>query len=357
MYTTNKVQAACIKVTQDALKDGRAQAVVVNSGNANACTGEKGIEDAEQTQKVAAELLGIRSQDVVVASTGVIGVYMPMELVEKGIALACSSLSKEGDQRAAEAIMTTDTVPKMCAVEVEIGGSTVRIGAMAKGSGMIHPNMATMLAFITTDADISVACLSKALKDSVDVSFNMISVDKDTSTNDMVVILANGLAQNKKIESFFSEEYHQFKEALDFINKTLAQAIARDGEGATKLLEVRVMNALTEEDARKIARSVVSSNLFKTAVFGLDANWGRILCAAGYSGGEFDPDKVDVYLGRQMVAQDGRGIWFSEEMAREELDKEKVEVLIDLKQGTASATAWGCDLTYDYIKINASYRS
>lgn len=357
VYTTNRVRAACVELTREHLQDGKAQAVIVNSGNANACTGQRGTADARRTTELAAELLNIKAEDVLVASTGVIGVYMPMQRIEAGIKAAATSLSANGGHNAALSIMTTDLQNKEIAVEINIQGKPVRIGAMAKGSGMIHPNMATMLAFITTDAAISSKCLAKMLKHSSDQSYNMISVDRDTSTNDMVVIMANGLAGNPIIDDENSEDYRQFKQTLDFINISLAKMIARDGEGATRLIEVQVINAVDEDTARLIARSITGSNLTKAAVFGKDANWGRILCAAGYSGAEFDVDKVDIYLGQEKMAENGMGLIFDEQKAREALEQETVVIKVDLKSGDCQATAWGCDLTYEYVSINADYRT
>jgi glutamate N-acetyltransferase/amino-acid N-acetyltransferase len=355
--TTNRVRAACVDLTREHLQDGKAQAVVVNSGNANACTGERGMADARRMAELAAQLLNIKAEDVLVASTGVIGVNMPMQRIEAGIKAAAGSLAADGGHNAALSIMTTDLQNKEIAVEINIQGIPVRIGAMAKGSGMIHPNMATMLAFITTDAAISNKCLSKVLKHSSDQSYNMISVDRDTSTNDMAVIMANGLAGNPVIDNENSNDYKQFKHALDYINISLAKMIARDGEGATHLIEVRVINAADEHTARFIARSITGSNLVKAAVFGKDANWGRILCAAGYSGAEFDVNKTDIYLGQEKMAENGMGLIFDEQKAREELEKETVVITVDLKSGDHQATAWGCDLTYEYVSINADYRT
>jgi len=357
VFTTNLVQAACVKYTKKAIADGKAQAIVANSGNANACTGPQGEKDARLMAETAAGMLKIEAEDVLVASTGVIGVPLPMERVIAGIMEACRGLSPHGGYSAAEAIMTTDTTAKEIAVELEIEGKPVRIGGMAKGSGMIHPNMATMLAFITTDAAISVECLRTALKDSVDISYNMISVDGDTSTNDMVIVMANGLAGNREITDETGDAYRVFKEALDYVNVELAKMIARDGEGATRLIEVQVERASSREDARRVARAITASNLIKAAVFGEDANWGRIICAAGYSGAVFDPDKVDIYLGEVQVARDGMGLPFDEDKARDELRRETVIIKVDLKQGQWSAKAWGCDLTHEYVDINASYRT
>ncbi|MGS0765699.1 bifunctional glutamate N-acetyltransferase/amino-acid acetyltransferase ArgJ [Syntrophomonas curvata] len=357
VYTGNRVCAACIDLNREHLQDGKAQAVVVNSGNANACTGPQGMIDARRMAELSAELLSLKPQDVVVASTGVIGVAMPMERIEAGIRQAAKALSVNGGHNAAQAIMTTDLKNKEIAVVIEIQGVPVRIGAMAKGSGMIHPNMATMLAFITTDADISSQCLQKALKDSVNRSYNMISVDRDTSTNDMAVVLANGLAGNPVIDDEKGADYQQFKAALDYANIYLAKMIARDGEGANHLIEVQVKHAADEQTARLIARSITASNLTKAAVFGKDANWGRILCAAGYSGADFDVDRTDIYLGAEKMAENGMGLVFDEEKARAELEQEKVVITVDLKSGGGEATAWGCDLSYEYVRINADYRT
>jgi len=355
--TTNRVRAACVDLTREHLQDGKAQAVVVNSGNANACTGERGMADARRMAELSAELLNITTQDVLVASTGVIGVYMPMERIEAGIKEAAGSLSADGGHNAALSIMTTDLKNKEIAVVINIQGLPVRIGAMAKGSGMIHPNMATMLAFITTDAAISNKCLAKMLKDSSNQSYNMISVDRDTSTNDMAIIMANGLAGNPAIEDENTDDYKQFKYALDYINISLAKMIARDGEGATHLIEVQVINAPDEPAARLIARTIVGSNLVKAAIFGKDANWGRILAAAGYSGADFDVDKTDIYLGPEKMAENGMGLIFDEQKAREALEQDTVIIKVDLKSGDHQATAWGCDLTYEYVSINADYRT
>jgi len=357
VFTTNKVQASCVAYNRRIVENSTVRALVVNSGNANACTGAQGEEDTLQMARLVAGELNIQPAEVLVASTGVIGVNLPMDRISKGIEQACRNLSADGGDDASAAIMTTDTFPKLAGVEFEIGGRIIRIGAMAKGSGMIHPNMATMLAFITTDAAITCECLQQALRDSTDISFNMISVDGDTSTNDMAIIMANGQAQNKVIDNPASEDYSLFKQALDQVNIALAKMIARDGEGATRIIEVEAAGAKNNRDARIIARAIVSSNLFKAAVYGQDANWGRIICAAGYSGVDLNPDMIDIWLGRQQVAQNGSGLPFDEDLAREDLAQEVVKVKIGLNQGTGQATAWGCDLTYDYVKINASYRS
>lgn len=357
VFTTNVVRAACVDFDRRQLEAGNAQAIVVNSGNANACTGEQGWEDTLSMAALASECLALQPQNILVASTGVIGVNMPMERVQAGIVAAANSLSVEGAANAALAIMTTDLANKEIAVEIEIFGKTVRIGAIAKGSGMIHPNMATMLGFITTDAVINSKCLEGMLKAATDKSFNMISVDGDTSTNDMVLALANGQAGNLIIEDPDSQEGQTFYQALEFIAITLAKMIARDGEGANHLIEVQVKRAAEADAAKMIARSITSSSLTKAAVFGLDANWGRILAAAGYSGATFDPSRVDIYLGAEMVARDGMGLAFDEEQARLELAQETVVITVDLKAGDYSATAWGCDLSYDYVRINAAYRT
>lgn len=357
VFTTNIVRAACVDVDRAHLEKGSAQAIVANSGNANACTGQPGWDDTVEMARLTGELLDIDPYDVLIASTGVIGVAMPMDRIEQGIRAAAAGLSRQGANNAAQAIMTTDLVSKEMAVEIEIEGHQVRIGAMAKGSGMIHPNMATMLSFVTTDAAISSQCLHKMLVKATSQSFNMISVDRDTSTNDMVLILANGLAGNKRIDSPDSEAGQAFQQALDFVTISLAKMIARDGEGATRLIEVQVVNADNQATARTVARSITSSNLTKAAVFGEDANWGRILAAAGYSGACFDPGKVDIYLGDQQMAADGKGLDFDEDQARYQLQQDPVVIKLDMKAGQEQATAWGCDLTYDYVRINAAYRT
>jgi len=356
VFTTNKVKAAPILLSMENIKDQLISAIVVNSGNANACTGEEGMLAARQMLDETGKCLNIPISQVLVASTGVIGVPLPVNKVLTGIRMACQALTKEGSGATAEAIMTTDTVLKEIAVEFEVDGKTVKVGGIAKGSGMIHPNMATMLAFITSDIGIEKELLQETLREIVDQSFNMISVDGDSSTNDMVAVLANGLSgvwvKNKE-----EEAYLQFKKALEYVALYLAKAIARDGEGATRLIEVRVVNAESLSKARKIARTVTSSNLFKAAVFGEDANWGRIITAVGYAGEEVLVEKIDIYLGKVKVLQKGIPLPFSEEEAREELARETVTVTIDLNEGDNKAVAWGCDLTYDYVKINASYRT
>ena len=355
-YTINKFKAAPLQVTMENLSDGKLQAIVINSGVANACMGQQGLEDAKSMAEITAEALGMEAKNVAVASTGVIGVPLPMDIVKKGILDAVSKLSPSGGLCAAQAIMTTDLVKKEIACQLEIEGKTITIGAMAKGSGMIHPNMATMLAFITTDADVEADCLQKILKECTETTFNMISVDGDTSTNDMLVIMANGLAQNNKI-TINSPQAEILKKGILEVCTQLAQMIARDGEGATKLIEVEVKGALSLEDARKGARSICSSSLVKSAIFGEDANWGRIITALGYSGAEVDPFLVDVYLGDLMMAKKGTGLKFDEDKARAILQEKDVKITVDLHLGEYSAKSWGCDLSYDYVKINAAYRT
>lgn len=356
VFTLNKVKAAPVRLCMERLAGGKAQAVVVNSGNANACNGEQGMRDALAMAAEAAGVLGVPEETVLVASTGVIGQKMPMGKVLSGVRAAAGCVSPDGGPLAAQAIMTTDTYPKEMAVQVEIGGKIVTVGGMAKGSGMIHPNMATLLCFITTDAAVSPHLLEQALKHAVGRSFNMVTVDGDTSTNDTVLIMANGLAGNKPVDEE-GRAFDIFRQALGEVCARLAVAVAKDGEGATKLIEVEARGAATEEDARLAARAVAGSSLVKAAVFGLDANWGRIICAAGYSGASFDPEKVDIFLGDEQVAADGCSLEFSEERASGMLKKDKVKITLDFKAGPFAATAWGCDLSYDYVKINADYRS
>lgn len=359
-FTTNKVKAAPVLLNMQNIQSKNTQAIVVNSGNANACTGKQGHEDAKAMAELTASLLNIPSDSVLVASTGVIGVPLPMHCVESGIKNACKSLSYDGGMDAVHAIMTTDTVEKIVTVEALLDGKKMLLSGIAKGSGMIHPNMATMLSFILTDANITKAMLQEALSESVKKTYNMISVDGDTSTNDMVIILANAAAGNKLIESK-DASFDTFKKALDLLNTEIAKKIARDGEGATKLIECTVTNAISADDASKLSKSVISSNLTKAAFFGNDANWGRILCALGYSGGQFSPNKVDVFFeseaGTIQLVADGEPLKFCEETATNIMAAEYVKIKVDFKEGSFSATAWGCDLTYDYVKINGSYRS
>lgn len=360
VFTQNKVQAAPVVFSRRVVTEGQAQALAVNSGNANACTGSQGEEDARSMARMVAKGLGIEENQVVVSSTGVIGHQMPMDRVQAGIEKALAALSLNGGHDAATAIMTTDLFCKEAAVQVQVGEKTITIGGMAKGSGMIHPNMATMLAFLTTDAVIQKDVLQQAIGRAADKSFNMISVDGDTSTNDMCVVLANGKAGNLLIKAG-SPELDVFQAALDDVCILLAKMIAKDGEGASRLLEVEVKNARSSKDARLAARAVVSSSLVKSAMFGEDANWGRILCAVGYSGAGFNPDTVDIWLksaaGEEIMANQGAGMKFNEEKAKKILGEKEISVIIDLHDGTESAMAWGCDLTYDYVKINADYRT
>jgi glutamate N-acetyltransferase/amino-acid N-acetyltransferase len=358
LFTQNQVQAAPVLVTREHLMqtEGQARAVVVNSGIANACTGERGLADARRMAEVAGEALKVPPQQVIVASTGVIGEYLPMEKIEAGIRKAALALSVDGGGAAAEAILTTDTTTKECAIRLPLGDKEVAVGGIAKGSGMIHPNMATMLAFITTDAAVEVPALQQALRWATDRSFNVITVDGDTSTNDMVVLLANGRAGNSPLTAG-DPEFTLFRDALLAVCVELSKMIARDGEGASKLLEVRVKGAPGEAEARKIARAVAGSNLVKAAIFGEDANWGRVLSAAGACGVPFDPNLVDVFLGDLQVAARGMGIAFDEEKARSILAQREVTITLDLHSGDGRGTAWGCDLSFDYVRINAHYRT
>ena len=359
VYTTNLVKGAPLAVTKKHISDGFAQAIICNSGNANTCNAD-GMEIAEKMSTLTADALGIKSDDIVVASTGVIGEKLDITPIAQGIPGLVKSLKKDGSADAAEGIMTTDTVKKEVAVEFEIGGKTCRIGGIAKGSGMIHPNMATMLVFITTDASISPGMLQKALSGDIKNTFNMVSVDGDTSTNDMVTVLANGMAGNEEI-TCEGENFCVFMKALNTVTMNLCRRIAGDGEGATKLLECRVSGAADEQTAKTVAKSVICSSLLKAAMFGADANWGRVLCAIGYSGADVDPDKIDVAFrsskGEIKVCENGAGIPFSEETAKEILLQKEIEILINLNSGEFSSVAWGCDLTYDYVKINGDYRT
>lgn len=359
VYTTNLVKGAPLLVTKSHISDGKAQAVICNSGNANTCNAD-GVEIAEKMSDLIATELKIKSDDIVVASTGVIGQPLDITPIKNGIPALVSALSKDGGEAAAEGIMTTDTVRKEIAVEFEIGGKTCRMGGIAKGSGMIHPNMATMLVFITTDAAVSDKMLQKALSTDIANTFNMVSVDGDTSTNDMVTVLANGLAGNKEIDAE-DEDYAVFAKALNTVTVYLCKMIAGDGEGATKLLECKVTGAKDEKNAKTVAKSVICSSLLKAAMFGADANWGRVLCAIGYSGADVDINKVDVSFrskaGQVDVCKNGAGIEFSEEIAKTVLLEKEIEILVGLGDGDASSVAWGCDLTYDYVKINGDYRT
>ncbi len=359
VYTTNKVKGAPLKVTRDNIADGKAIAVICNSGNANTCA-PNGENIARETCRITAENLGVKPGDIAVCSTGVIGQELYIKPFEEGIPELTDKLSYEGSAEAAEAIMTTDTVPKEVAVEFSLGGKICRIGGIAKGSGMINPNMATMLSFITTDVKISPEILDGALKETVKTSYNQICVDGDTSTNDMVVVLANGLAGNETIDED-GEALAAFKEALSKVTISLAKKLARDGEGATKLIECRVKGASSDKQARAVSKSVIASDLLKAAMFGADANWGRVLCAIGYAPGDFSTDDIDVEMssaaGRVRVCQGSRHKEYSEEEASKILAEEEIIISVDMHQGSGSAVAWGCDLTYDYVKINGDYRS
>ena len=358
VYTQNLVKGAPLLVTKNHIADGKARAIICNSGNANTCNAN-GVEIAEQTCELLAKALKISASDVVVASTGVIGQPLDITPIANGIAPLVAGLG-DNSHYACEGIMTTDTVAKEIAFEFTAGGKTCKIGGIAKGSGMIHPNMATMLVFVTTDCNISAQMLQKALSNDIKNSFNMVSVDGDTSTNDMVTVLANGMAENAEITQE-NEDYAAFCQALAAVTKYLCRMIAGDGEGATKLLECKVDGAKDEQTAKTVAKSVICSSLFKAAMFGADANWGRVLCAIGYSGADVDVNKVDVSFrsakGEICVCVQGAGVAFSEEKAKEILLEKEIEVLISLHSGEGNAVAWGCDLTYDYVKINGDYRT
>ncbi len=359
VYTQNLVYGAPITVTRNNIADGKAKAVICNSGIANTCNAD-GVEKAELMCSLAAKATGLKATDFVVASTGVIGQPIDIKPIENGLPQLVSELSDDGSSDAAEAIMTTDAVKKEFAVEFTLGGKTCRIGAISKGSGMIHPNMATMLCFVTTDANISAEMLKSALLEVVADSFNMLSIDGDTSTNDTVAVLASGLAENVRIEAK-NDDYKNFVLALAAISERLVKLMAKDGEGATKLVECQVNGAKTKEIAKVCAKSVICSSLVKAAMFGADANWGRILCALGYSGADIDVNKVDVYFksagGEILVCKNGAGVEFSEEKAKEILVKDEVYIIVKLGDGEFSANAYGCDLTYDYVKINGDYRT
>lgn len=363
VFTTNVVKAAPVLWDKEVVEsEWEAQAIVVNSGIANACTGKLGYEYCRETAGAAADALEISPQSVLICSTGVIGMQLPMEKMTEGVRMLAKAIKpgEEAGTDAAKAIMTTDTRNKQVAVKVTIGGKEVTIGGMCKGSGMIHPNMCTMLAFVTTDVNISKKLLQEALSADVQDTFNMVSVDGDTSTNDTLLVLANGQAENPEITEK-GADYDTFVEALHYVNETLAKKIAGDGEGATALFEVKVIHADNKGDAKTLAKSVITSSLTKAALFGHDANWGRILCALGYSGAKFDPEAIELYLessaGKILIFKDGMAADYSEEEATRILSCSEVTALVDMKMGEAEATAWGCDLTYDYVKINADYRS
>ena len=359
IYTRNKVKGAPIAVTKAHLENGIARAVLCNSGNANTCNAD-GIDIANAMCKSAAAALRISPEDIVIASTGVIGEPLPIEPIKEAMPALVKSLSTDGCDDAAEAIMTTDTKRKEIAVKFQLDGKDCVIGGIAKGSGMIHPNMATMLCFVTSDVDIAPELLQRACKSVADETFNMISIDGDTSTNDMLSILANGMAGNRKIEKV-DDDYYTFVKALMIVCRQIARELCADGEGATKLLECTVENAPDKDTARKVAKSVVCSSLFKAAMFGADANWGRVLCAIGYTDAEFDITRIAVSFsskgGTVKVCEDGAGVPFSEEEAKKVLLEDEIHIEIDMGQGGETATAWGCDLTYDYVKINGDYRT
>jgi len=356
MYTTNKFKAAPLVVTEKnlSLSGGKLKAVLINSGIANACTGEKGLKDAWETVSYVSQGLNIKKEHVAVFSTGKIGEFLPLNKIKAGVEKVISGLDYAGGEEAAEAILTTDTRKKEVAVNFVLGGKEVRIGGMAKGSGMINPHMATMLGLVTSDVSINLDLLKSALRQVVEKTFNMISVDGDTSTNDMVIVMANGLAENRMMEEK-DDNYYKFYQALYFVLEYLAKCIAKDGEGATKMIEVEVKNALSFAEAKKVAKAVINSPLVKTAIFGNDPNWGRILAAVGYCGAEVVADKVDLYL-KEKIVENGQPLKFSRQNIHEYLGSSKeIKIVIDLKMGEENATAWGCDLTYDYVKINTKY--
>ena len=360
MYTKNKVKGAPIYVTKEHLTNKKAQAIIINSGNANTCNGDDGLNKAKKMASLQAKELKLKTDDVLVASTGVIGVPLNIDAIKNGIPLLTEKLSINGYDDASSAIMTTDTFKKQLALEFYIGDKKVTIGSMAKGSGMIEPNMGTMLSFITTDLSISPELLNEALKSSVTVTYNRVSVDGDTSTNDMILILANGLAENPTITEK-DENYDIFLKALTTLNTIMAKNIAKDGEGATKLLECQIIGATSEEDAVVLGKSVINSSLVKTAMFGSDANWGRILCALGYTKIDFDPEKVDVSFeskaGTIKVCEVGSSLPFDEDVAKAILNENEIIIKVNLFLGDSSAYVWGCDLSYEYVKINGDYRS
>lgn len=360
VYTSNKVKGAPILVCKEHLINDIAQAIIVNSGNANTCNGDDGLAKAKKMTELTASALNINKEDVLVASTGIIGLPLNINAIANGLPSLVNSLSSTGSNDAANAIMTTDTVKKEMAVKFKISGKDVTIGSIAKGSGMIEPNMCTMLSFITTDVKIDACLLKEALTEAVNVSYNRVSVDGDMSTNDTVLILANGLAENDVINSK-NQNYYTFLEALKYVTIKLSKQVAKDGEGATKLIQCTMTGAKTQEDALKLSKSVINSSLVKTAMFGCDANWGRILCAMGYSDAFFNPEKVNVYFesnqGSIMVCKDGSSVNFDEEKALKILKQDEILIKVELNIGNAEITTWGCDLTYDYVKINGDYRS
>ena len=360
MFTKNKVKGAPIYICKDHLSNKKAQAIIINSGNANTCNGDDGLSKAKKMTALQAKALNLKADDILVASTGVIGVPLNIDAIKDGIPLLTEKLSKNGNQDAASAIMTTDTFMKELAAEFYIGDTKVTLGTMAKGSGMIEPNMGTMLSFITTDISISPQLLDEALKSTVTITYNRVSVDGDTSTNDSIFILANGQANNPTITEK-DENYYTFVNVLKEINTIMAKNIAKDGEGATKLLECQVIGAANEKDAVLFGKSVINSSLVKTAMFGSDANWGRILCALGYANVDFDPEKVDVSFescaGEIEVCKNGSSVAFDEDKAKKVLDQKEIIIKINLSQGECTAYVWGCDFSYEYVKINGDYRS
>jgi glutamate N-acetyltransferase / amino-acid N-acetyltransferase len=356
VFTTNKVKGHSLQVTMEHIKNGYANALIINSGNANACVGEQGYKDAKEIATLASQLLECNPEDILVGSTGVIGKPLDMAAVRAGLEGLISGMDPDGGHDAEEAIMTTDLIHKEIAVEMDIQDARVVIGGMAKGSGMIHPNMATMIGVITTDVNISRKLLDKALKDAVKFTFNRVSVDGDTSVDDMVIILANGLADNAGIINE-DEDYEKFKSGLDLVCASLSRMIARDGEGATKLVEIVAEGAGSTDDAYKAVCAVAKSPLVKTAMFGEDANWGRIITALGYSGAEFDPAYIDIYIGNLLVCKNGCAVKFDEKKAKDILKEKEIKILIKLNKGIFSDRIWTCDFSYDYVKINASYRS
>ncbi|WP_099345917.1 bifunctional glutamate N-acetyltransferase/amino-acid acetyltransferase ArgJ [Clostridium tertium] len=360
VYTKNKVKGAPIYITKDHLSNKKAQAIIINSGNANTCNGDDGLVKAKRMTEIQARALKLKTGDVLVASTGVIGIPLNIDAIKNGIPMLTDRLSKDGFNDAATAIMTTDTYKKQLSLEFTIDNKKITIGAMAKGSGMIEPNMGTMLSFLTTDLNISGELLHEALKESTKISYNRVSVDGDTSTNDMMLILANGLANNKTIKEKDSN-YYLFLKALNKVNIALAKMIAKDGEGASKLIECIVYNCKSAKDSEILSKGVINSPLVKTAIFGSDANWGRILCALGYSGVNIDPNKIDLTFESSVdkidVCKSGKGLSFDEVKAKEILLQDEITIHINMNDGNFSSTAWGCDLSYDYVKINGDYRS
>jgi len=357
VFTTNAMAAAPVIVSRQAIQDGRASAIIVNSGCANACTGAQGLQDAQAMARMTAQLLDLEDQGVIVSSTGIIGVNLEMDKITEAIKQAVAQLDVKGYENATQAIMTTDTFPKSCAYEFELGGVPVRIAGIAKGSGMIHPNMATMLCFITTDAAIAAPILQQALTEAVNVSFNMISVDGDSSTNDMTSVLANGLAGNTLIESNDCKDYKVLVAALTEVCIYLAKQVVHDGEGATKFLEITVQGALNDVDAKKAVMAIAKSPLVKTAFFGEDANWGRILCAVGYSEAVLDPENIELSIGDVTIVKQGMGIPFDKKALKTIMSEQDITVTVDLCLGEGKATMWTCDFSYEYVKINGEYHT